>query len=140
LFNFKKIIVPVHDGGNHWTLIEINFQGKSIEYYDSLGGDGRKYVIAIFQYIEDEYQKLFNRELPQSNTWSLITGRRETPQQSNGYDCGVFVCLFAETITRNVPPNFSQSDINDSTRIWSMNAILQKRIPSINWRYCNPFS
>jgi len=25
MFDLKKIIVPIHDGGNHWTLIEINF-------------------------------------------------------------------------------------------------------------------
>jgi len=137
LFSLNKLIIPIHANGNHWTLILINFESKYIEYFDSLGDDGTTYINATYQYIQDEHLKMFHHTLPAQNTWRLITCRGATPQQNNNYDCGVFVCLFAEALTRNATPSFSQEDITDSTRLWIMEAILQKCIPSSNWKYCN---
>lgn len=34
-----------------------------------------------------------------------------TPQQNNGYDCGVFACLVAIFLSSNKSLNFSQKDI-----------------------------
>jgi sentrin-specific protease 1 len=38
---------------------------------------------------------------------------RDTPQQENGYDCGVFACQFLEALSRGMdsPFNFSQRNM-----------------------------
>lgn len=36
---------------------------------------------------------------------------QDIPQQMNGSDCGMFSCMFAEYISRNVPISFSQNDM-----------------------------
>ena len=37
--------------------------------------------------------------------------RKDAPLQENGVDCGVFVCQFAERMTRKTGLNFKQADI-----------------------------
>jgi sentrin-specific protease 1 len=34
------------------------------------------------------------------------------PQQKNGYDCGVFVCMFAEYLSRNESFDFDQKHMD----------------------------
>ena len=47
--------------------------------------------------------------------WVLLTCRNPTsdvtPRQTNGYDCGVFVLMFAEYEARNAKFNFTQQDM-----------------------------
>ena len=38
--------------------------------------------------------------------------RKDAPLQENGYDCGVFLCQYAERIARRSSLNFSQKDLN----------------------------
>jgi len=35
----------------------------------------------------------------------------ESPQQKNGFDCGMFVCMYADYILNNLPELFSQNDM-----------------------------
>lgn len=37
----------------------------------------------------------------------------EVPQQTNGSDCGVFVCQFCECLADGRPLDFTQADIPD---------------------------
>ena len=49
----------------------------------------------------------FNKE-----DWQLFKNNKsETPQQLNGYDCGVFTIMYADFLTENLPLSFSQKDI-----------------------------
>lgn len=42
--------------------------------------------------------------------WTLdYTPRSNTPNQENGYDCGVFTCIFAEHLSRQADLDFDQS-------------------------------
>jgi len=138
IISLEKLLIPVHENNNHWTLILVNFKHKNIQYLDC--DNGTKYIQATFRFLQDENQNHHDHNLPQLHEWTLTKCRGETPKQSNNYDCGVFVCVFAESIMRNAFPSFTQNDINDSTRQWIMEAILQKRIPNTDWRYCNTFS
>lgn len=43
---------------------------------------------------------------------SLRTKFQDTPQQENGYDCGVFTCQFLQALSRGEEAfNFTQKDI-----------------------------
>jgi len=39
-----------------------------------------------------------------------LTVERKIPQQTNGFDCGIFVCEYAENISRKSNFNFTQKD------------------------------
>lgn len=98
---------------------------KRIQYYDSYEGEGkgRKYLNGILQYLKDEHKRQFKSDMDESE-WRLVTcSTIDTPQQLNGCDCGVFVCLFADFIAMDCAPVFDQSCI-DKCRDWIALSIL----------------
>src|ERR1700760_934573 len=44
-------------------------------------------------------------------SFRLITSPQNTPQQENGYDCGVFTCQFLQALSRGEDFGFSQVDM-----------------------------
>jgi sentrin-specific protease 1 len=85
---------------------------KRVQYYDSFGGNGERYTRDIFQYIKDEHQDKLKAPLPDADSWTLISRTTsDTPRQRNGYDCGVFVCTFADFIAQGLPLYFGQDDL-----------------------------
>ncbi|CAJ0936290.1 unnamed protein product, partial [Mesorhabditis belari] len=83
IFAKEVIFVPVHLDV-HWCMAIINMIEQKIEYYDSMAG-------------YSDSDQFF---------------RQDCPQQKNGYDCGVFSCLFAEYASRQADLTFTQADIN----------------------------
>ena len=68
-----------------------------------------KYLQALLRYLKDEAKKIsfdFNEK-----DWTLFVDDA-IPKQDNGYDCGVFVCMFADFLTDNLPFAFSQADMD----------------------------
>lgn len=43
IFSFSKILIPINAPG-HWTLVVISTITKTVQYYDSCGGRGDKYL------------------------------------------------------------------------------------------------
>jgi Ulp1 family protease len=79
--------------------------------YDSMGEDGMHYLQSIFQYIKDEHKDKKKSSMPDGDQWQIIPTQRDTPRQRNGYDCGVFTCMFAYFLSKNQPLTFSQEHI-----------------------------
>jgi len=59
--------------------------------------------------------------------WTEYYPRRLSPQQSNGYDCGVFACETARCVSQSVPLIFGQSDMQ-SIRMQMAAEILRGRL------------
>lgn len=59
-------------------------QAKKIQFYDSMGGDGKKYLRDLFRYIQDEHMDKKKCPLPNADEWELIPCTRDTPVQRNG--------------------------------------------------------
>ena len=53
--------------------------------------------------------KKFAQLLGDNGPWTLR--KLEVPFQKNGYDCGVFACMYADYLASGTPMDFSQSDI-----------------------------
>ncbi|XP_034489618.1 sentrin-specific protease [Drosophila innubila] len=106
LFSKDIIPVPVHVGGVHWCMAIIHMKNKTIRYYDSMGKPNQMVLNALETYLREE--SLDKRKLPFDTSDFKIENVQNVPQQTNGSDCGVFSCMFAEYITRNKPLNFSQ--------------------------------
>jgi sentrin-specific protease 1 len=99
VFALDFLIIPIHVGNNHWCLSVINIRDKRVEYYDSMGGKNLTCMKNLKLYIADEYKaKKEGKELDMSD-WETYTPGDTIPQQDNIFDCGVFMCQFAESIT-----------------------------------------
>jgi sentrin-specific protease 1 len=107
IFSKKKLFIPVHiEEDEHWCLVCVDFTEKSIKYYDSLGGRNFKCLKLILKYLIFEHQNKKNTDFV-AGGWSLMNVSK-CPKQHNVFDCGVFVCMFAEYLSRDAPLNFSQ--------------------------------
>jgi sentrin-specific protease 1 len=99
VFALDFLIIPIHIGNNHWCLSVINIRDKKVEYYDSMGGKNPSCMKNLRLYIADEHKaKKDGAELDMSD-WTTYTPGDSVPQQHNIFDCGVFMCQFAESIT-----------------------------------------
>ncbi|KZM19408.1 uncharacterized protein EKO05_0009048 [Ascochyta rabiei] len=84
----KLVLYPICDG-SHWRLLAVKPQERIIEYLDSLGWDGEKYVDKLRLYLKNELKELYKDE-----EWTVVEQQRSS-RQLNGSDCGVFVLLNA---------------------------------------------
>ncbi|XP_039497588.1 uncharacterized protein LOC120455448 [Drosophila santomea] len=109
LFSKDIIPVPVHCNGVHWCMAIIHLRNKTIRYYDSMGKPNQPVLDALEKYLREE--SLDKRKQPFDTSGFVIESVQNIPQQLNGSDCGVFSCMFAEYITRDVPITFSQSEM-----------------------------
>ena len=125
---FEKIIVPINHGNSHWGLAVIETKNRCVVYYDSMGnGHLAKVSKNLKKWICDDHndkaqylsQYLSQEEKDQMpalgpGSWSSRWGdeNEECPEQANGYDCGVFVCMFALHVIHDSPMLFSQNDID----------------------------
>ena len=85
----------------------MNIKERLIEYFDSISGSRNtsKAPRVMKRYMEEYCNK------KDQATAFKIKIRQDVPMQTNGVDCGVFVCLYAERIARNAPMNFAQRNI-----------------------------
>jgi len=118
IFDFDKVFIPINVVNAHWALIVIYISEKEICYYDSLvGTEGSKKqkvkLIIILNYLEMEAaakEKSFS-----TNEWKLIeTNVEQVPQQTNSYDCGMFMIYCADYISDDLPLLYKQSEMTDN--------------------------
>jgi sentrin-specific protease 1 len=67
-----------------------------------LGGRGWRYLQGLLQYLQDEHMDKKNCAMESHERWTLVPCTEDTPRQQNGDDCGVFTCLFADLISRDL--------------------------------------
>ena len=95
--SIKRMLIPVHTV-DHWSLGVVDFEKKCTRFLDSLGGvAGNDFHDIIMNYLK--------QELKQSNGasedptllegWRRKKNHRKLPLQTNGSDCGVFICMYA---------------------------------------------
>ncbi|XP_026711352.1 sentrin-specific protease 2 [Athene cunicularia] len=110
LFKKDLIFVPIHLR-HHWTLVVIDIRKKTIKYFDSIGHKKDEICETLFYYLQEESQQKRNLQLTFSE-WTLHSmEEHEIPQQENGSDCGVFLCKYADYISRDKPITFTQDDM-----------------------------
>ncbi|XP_017872529.1 PREDICTED: uncharacterized protein LOC108620149 [Drosophila arizonae] len=106
IFSKDIIPVPVHVSNVHWCMAIIHMKNKTIRYYDSMGKPNSEVLSALENYLLEE--SLDKRKKPFDTSDFIIENVQNVPHQTNGSDCGVFSCMFAEYITRNKSLTFSQ--------------------------------
>jgi len=109
IFSYDLIPVPVHVGKIHWCMAVIRVKEKIIRYYDSMGNPNEPVLEALEQYLIDEARDKKQETLDTSD-W-VKQSVTDCPHQTNGSDCGVFSCMFAEHLTRNAGFTFGQGEM-----------------------------
>ena len=127
-FECDKIFIPINIKNVHWTMIVISFLAKEICYVDSCAPfpGGKKYddrlKIAI-KFLKDWAAK--ERISFDSKEWKLKMP--EVPQQSNGFDCGMFTIYCAHYLSEDLPPYYNQEQMAIN-RLKVFAAILNKTL------------
>eukprot|EP00956_Cyclotella_meneghiniana_P000265 scaffold323_cov91-Cyclotella_meneghiniana.AAC.11 len=111
IFNLRYIFCPINLDNMHWTSAVIFMEEKKIQYYDSLGGTDRVKLEGLLEYVKDEYKAKKGGDMDVSE-WKLVGCTSDTPRQLNGYDCGVFTCMFSDFISNDCPLVFNQKHVN----------------------------
>lgn len=86
---------------------------KRIEYYDSYreaAEDFNAYKVRkalytkyVLDYIKEKHKATFRNQVTfNAEDWKVVD-YKSTPQQNNGYDCGIAVLMFIEAIMKGNP-------------------------------------
>ncbi|EXJ80322.1 hypothetical protein A1O1_08465 [Capronia coronata CBS 617.96] len=97
LLETEQVFIPINSG-MHWTLCVVSGKNKTITHYNSLGGNGRRYVQTVKEWVRQELGAAFKEE-----EWSL-NAVGESPRQQNMDDCGVFTITSARQIMLGLSP------------------------------------
>ncbi|PHJ16155.1 ulp1 protease c-terminal catalytic domain-containing protein, partial [Cystoisospora suis] len=116
LFERDLILVPLHVNELHWTLgvVDMRKGKRKIYFFDSLKGCNKTWFTTMRRYLQDEYLDKHGEKLEEIDDWYIPPDFRSedyTPQQENGYDCGVFICQMAECIADGREFDFNQTHI-----------------------------
>ncbi|XP_043287497.1 sentrin-specific protease-like [Venturia canescens] len=108
IFKYALIMVPIHPG-NHWCVITISPPTETVTYFDSFQGKNSQYLKTVMGFIMEETREKKGVTI-KMGSWTL-TMRKDTPKQLNGYDCGVFACLFTRYEAARLEIDFTQRNI-----------------------------
>lgn len=110
LFSKDVILIPVNHNNAHWTAAAINFRKKRIQSYDSMGTARPEVHKALRKYLDDEHRN--KKKKPFDFTGWVDWIDEKTPQQENGYDCGVFTCQFLQALSRGEEHDFGFTQVD----------------------------
>jgi sentrin-specific protease 1 len=110
IFGKELLLAPVHSH-DHWWLLVIAPAPKVLFCLDSspVPGNYKEVYDAYAKFLAAEHQRKFGTEM--EGIFKVVK-LDDVPKQSNGYDCGMFVCQYAEHISRNAPFSFRQGDMD----------------------------
>lgn len=94
-----KLFFPLRIGGNHFALIVVNIGAKEVHYYDSLFNEtpANRYCSLMMRWLGMALREAFV-----GTDWTQVQ-HRDSPQQCNGSDCGVFVLTNAAFLANDLP-------------------------------------
>ncbi|EYU31270.1 hypothetical protein MIMGU_mgv1a025023mg, partial [Erythranthe guttata] len=150
IFEKAYIFLPIHES-HHWSLVIICIPNKEDEsgpiilHLDSLGMHISKSIFSdVRSFIIEEWNFLKREEvLPElpiaDNIWNKLSRRIDekivqVPQQSNEYDCGLFVLFFMERFIDEAPERLKKEDIGMFGKQWfrpQEASSLRKKISSL---------
>ena len=108
------IIMFCNDGGIHWYLLAVDMGKRKVFHYDSgayVQGDVSDRCTFIIQFVNDLRQEVFNNpeyssirwdtDIPALNPKQFGFEDAKSVRQPNGFDCGVYAMINAESYLQN---------------------------------------
>jgi hypothetical protein len=111
ILNFNKLLFPANISNSHWTLLEVNIIDKAVKIIDSIACHPIAMVFAhaILRWLGDELKTKHKVSLP--DDWKIVDMGMEVPQQTNNYDCGVYVMVNAGLLCAEKQLDYSNNDM-----------------------------
>jgi sentrin-specific protease 1 len=112
---YGKVFIPWNAYRSHWSVLVINLDEEKFEFYDS-GIEGiitseatvDRTLACLAKYTVDEAER--SGVVLDVSKWRRCTPTMlKCPQQTNGYDCGAFMCMVLLHVMHDVPLAFSQA-------------------------------
>ena len=107
IFQRDLVIVPIHlQQATHWAMVAVNHRRRVVQYYDSLGSNGRGVAVTVrdfFAFVSQ--QENAGVDIDGYRLQSRVPG---IPLQTNAVDCGVFMLVYADCLARDVRMSFTQ--------------------------------
>jgi Ulp1 family protease len=97
---YDDILIPVGKH-THWYVIHVNIRQKVVNVYDSFQSlsnskqTGLDFIKNILKWLNDEHMARFNGKKIDNKKWKEVLYNK-CPQQQNGFDCGIYACIFLD--------------------------------------------
>lgn len=109
IFSKQKLMIPIYiKEENCWCLVLVDMTKKVLKYYDKLGKYNPKHIRLIIKYLKLEHVmrkgEFFKTEFTESAT-KIFNSDVEI------LDCGLFICVIAEHVSRNARLYFTLKDM-----------------------------
>ncbi|OQR74313.1 sentrin-specific protease 1-like [Tropilaelaps mercedesae] len=114
-FEYDILLVPVHVNNVHWCLAVVDVHQLRIDFYDPQWHhtqDDTSHACLVRNYLLGQMHLKQNRSIGEEQIQIKIM--KNVPEQTNSYDCGVFICKYAQyviarqTLTQST---FTQADM-----------------------------
>jgi len=107
IFDFDVCLMPLFLAErSHWAFAAIDMRSRAVSLMDSQHRDDEECLHIVINFLQEEDAAVNYQRRP----WIKETPK-DKPYQRNGYDCGVFVCLFAEHASRRTKAVFTEEDL-----------------------------
>jgi len=112
IFSKDVLIIPINHENFHWACAVIDMRKKQLIYFDSLGGKNTTVLGHLQQWLRDESLDKKKVALDvEGKGWEQVFPGSAVPQQTNGDDCGIFACKFADYYTQDRAFDFGTEDM-----------------------------
>jgi hypothetical protein len=95
IFDYERILIMFFKPPCHFTLMSVDLLQNIITYHDSIYKDIDSYREKAVNYVSGQINYLHEMKKDGITRQFTFIFDKTTPQQANGYDCGIFVCMFA---------------------------------------------
>ncbi|QEU59277.1 Ulp1 [Kluyveromyces lactis] len=106
ILDLNKIFVPINLNDSHWTLGIIEMKQHKIYYLDSLSSGMNSVSFLIMKNLQSYVMEESKQKLGEDFELCHIA----CPQQPNGFDCGIYVCLNTLYMSKDYTLSFDFKD------------------------------
>ncbi len=127
IFTCSRMLIPVNIKLKRWILACIDFEKKWIVWFDSISEAHEQKTRLLFTWLTREHS-LNRSTIFDPAEWSLHSGPppgMQVPLQSNDYDCGIFICLYAAFLDIRLPLSSSRHDTRN-IRTWMAHEMIEE--------------
>ena len=111
LLAFDLVLLPVGSSmplGTHWSLATMDLKNGSVNCYDSSGEDRKPFLMELVRFWEAAHMDRTGSSL---NRKPVVNVLKAIPKQRDPIDCGIFICQYAECLSRSAEFNFTHKDM-----------------------------